>query len=246
MKKKHKLERQFYGNITMGQKANPNGLRLNITRTWDSLWFSKKNYAQHVREDIAIRKFLEKNLHQAGLSRVIIERKEKKPQITAYVSKPGLVIGKKGSGIEQLVASLKKVTGLDCDFNIVEVRKPELHAAIVAADIASQIERRVSYKRATRKAIQSAMKMGAKGIKVACSGRLGGIEIARSESYHEGSIPMHTLRSDVDFAKKDSHTTTGIVGIKVWIYRGDVLEKSPVLAEKRINDAVAHYGLHRH
>jgi small subunit ribosomal protein S3 len=208
----------------MGQKADPIGLRLGINKTWDSAWYSKKNYAAFVQKDIEIRKFVEKNLQGAGLTRVLIERPGTKPKVTVFSSRPGVVIGKKGSGVDQLLAKMKKAIDVDCSFNIVEVRKPELQAHYVANDIAQQMERRVFYKRAMRKAIQSALKIGAKGIRINCSGRLGGIEIARTEWYFEGRVPLHSLRADIDFASSVSHTVSGACGVKVWIYRGDILD----------------------
>ncbi|BDB95946.1 30S ribosomal protein S3 [Candidatus Hydrogenosomobacter endosymbioticus] len=216
----------------MGQKANPIGLRLGINRTWDSLWFSKRDYARLVKEDIDIRKSLMSKLSGAGVARILIERSDKRPHVTVFASKPGVVIGKKGAGIEALLAGMKKDVGLDCTFNIVEVRKPELYAQIVADDIASQIKRRVFYKRAMKKAVQSALKTGASGIRVNCSGRLGGAEIARCEWYREGRVPLHTFRSDVDYGYSMAETSYGACGVKVWIYRGDVLGKNVALSER--------------
>jgi small subunit ribosomal protein S3 len=220
----------------MGQKANPIGLRLGINRPWDSLWYSKKNYATFVREDLEIRKFLRKNLGNAGISRIVIERPQKKPHITVFVSRPGVVIGRKGVGVEQLLVKMKKELGLECVFNVVELRKPDFYAQVVADDIANQIEKRIFYKRAMKKAIQNSMKTGAKGIRVSCSGRLGGIDIARTEQYLEGSLPLHSFRSDIDFANSVAHTNSGACGIKVWIYRGDVLEKGNSLLERRLGE----------
>jgi small subunit ribosomal protein S3 len=218
----------------MGQKADPIGLRLGINKTWDSAWYSKKNYASFVQKDVEIRKFVEKSLQGAGISRILIERPGTKPKVTVFSSRPGVVIGKKGSGVDQLLVKMKKAIDVDCSFNIVEVRKPELQAQFVANDIAQQMERRVFYKRAMRKAIQAALKMGAKGIRINCSGRLGGIEIARTEWYFEGRVPLHSLRADIDFASCVSHTTSGACGVKVWIYRGDVLGSgAPAEMEKR-------------
>lgn len=209
----------------MGQKANPRGLRLGYNSGWDSLWYAqKKSYASFVVEDIKIRSFIMKELDQAGIAKVVIERPQRNPHIIIHVSRPGNVIGKKGAGVEQLQAKLKKsFPKIDCTFSVVEVRKPDLCAKIVADDIVHQIERRVFYKRPMRKALQNTMKMGAKGIRVICSGRLGGIEIARSEGYMEGQLPLHTLRADIDFASRTAHTQSGTCGVKVWIYRGDIL-----------------------
>jgi small subunit ribosomal protein S3 len=221
---------------TMGQKANPLGLRLGINRSWDSLWYSRKSYASLLCEDIAIRKFLEKNLATAGVSRIVIERPQKKPHVTVYASRPGVVIGKKGTGFDQLVEKLKRHVGVECAFNVVELRKPELYAKVVADDIAQQIERRVFYKRAMRKAIQSALKMGALGIKIHCSGRLGGAEIARTDGYLEGRLPLHSFRSDIDFSSSTAHTQNGTVGVKVWIYRGDILTSADGDSDRRFGE----------
>ncbi len=220
----------------MGQKADPVGLRLGINRPWDSLWFSKKSYAAFLKQDLDIRKFLEKNLHNAGVSRIVIDRPQKRPHVTVFASRPGVVIGKKGAGVEQLLIKMKKELNLECGFNIVELRKPELYAKVVANDIAQQMEKRVFYKRAMRKSIQAALKAGAKGIRVCCSGRLGGVEIARTEGYLEGRLPLHSLRSDIDFASSVAHTTSGACGVKVWIYRGDILDKGAGLVEKRLGE----------
>ena len=220
----------------MGQKANPIGLRLGINRTYDSLWFSRKRYVEFLKEDLAIRRFLNKVLYSAGISRVVIARSQKNPHVTVFVAKPGLVIGKKGAGIETLLANMKKALGIECIFNIVELRRPELYAQVVANDIAQQLEKRVFYKRAMRKVMRAAMKTGAKGIRVACSGRLGGIEIARTEWYLEGTLPLHTFRADIDFAHGTAFTASGTCGVKVWIYRGDVLDPSGSLLEKRLGE----------
>lgn len=208
----------------MGQKSDPVGLRLGINRTWDSQWFSRKNYAQFVEEDYKIRNFVKSAIANAGVASVHISRAEKTvPQVSVSVARPGVVIGKKGSGIEALVKKIEKSLGIKCVFNVVELRKPELCAQVVADDIAQQLERRVFYKRAMRKAIQNVMKVGAKGIRINCGGRLGGIEIARTEWYLEGRLPLHTLRSDIDFSCSTAKTSSGTCGVKVWIYRGDVL-----------------------
>jgi len=215
----------------MGQKADPIGLRLGINKTWDSSWYSKKNYAAFVQQDVEIRKFVEKNLQGAGISRILIERPSMKPKVTVFASRPGVIIGKKGAGFDQILAKIKKSIGVECSFNVVEVRKPELQATFVANDIAQQMERRVFYKRAMRKSIQAALKTGALGIRINCSGRLGGIEIARTEWYFEGRVPLHSLRADIDFASSVSHTTSGACGVKVWIYRGDILGSGETAAE---------------
>lgn len=220
----------------MGQKAVPIGLRLGINRTWDSLWYSPKNYVSYLKEDTSIRNFLKKNLSNAGISRIVITRPKKKPHVTVHVARPGLVIGKKGSGIETLLVRMKKELGFECGFNIVELRKPELYAQVVADDIAQQLEKRAFYKGAMRRAIKSVMKSGAKGVRIMCSGRLGGAEIARTEWYLEGRLPLHTLRSDIDFARSTADTTCGACGVKVWIYRGDVLDKGASLLERRLGE----------
>jgi small subunit ribosomal protein S3 len=220
----------------MGQKADPIGLRLCINRTWDSLWYARKGYASYLKEDLSIRKFLKTNLSTAGVSRIVIERPQKVPYVTVFASRPGVIIGKKGTGVEQLLARMEKKLGIKCVFNVVEVRKPELYAQIVADDIAQQMERRVFYKRAMRRAIQGALKMGAKGIRINCSGRLGGAEIARTDWYLEGRLPLHTLRADIDFASSTAHTNNGACGVKVWIYRGDVLERGASMLERRLGE----------
>ena len=220
----------------MGQKANPIGLRLGINRTWDSLWYSRKSYANFLKEDLKIREFLKKELVNAGVSRVVIERSNKKPHITVFASRPGVVIGKKGSGIEQLLLRLKKAINSECTFNVVEIRKPELYAQIIADDVASQIKRRVFYKRAMRKAIQNSLKSGALGIRINCAGRLGGAEIARVEWYREGRVPLHTFRSDIDYGHNVAVTSYGTCGVKVWVYRGDILDRGASLSERRLGE----------
>ena len=216
----------------MGQKVNPNGLRLGINKTWSSRWFAKKNYSKLLHEDLEIRKYVEKKLASASISKIIIERAAKKLRLTIYSSKPGIIIGKKGADIESLKKILSKMTNLDVFLDIKEVRKPEVEAKLVAENIATQLEKRISFRRAMKKAIQSSMRLGAKGIKIVCSGRLGGAEIARTEKYHEGSVPLHTLRSDIDYATAEAETTYGICGIKVWINKGEILSKDPYGSEK--------------
>lgn len=227
----------------MGQKANPRGLRLGYNTGWDSLWYaSKKSYASFAVEDLKIRSFLVKDLDQAGVAKVVIERTHKKLHIVIHVERPGNVIGKKGAGVEQLQAKLKKIVpDLECTFSVVEVRKAGLCAKIVADEIVHQIERRVFYKRPMKRAIQNTMKMGARGIRVECSGRLGGVEIARTEKYLEGQLPLHSLRSDIDFSSRTAHTSNGSCGVKVWIYRGDILadkklERKPLGHEEKLDN----------
>jgi len=209
----------------MGQKVNPIGLRLGINRTWDSRWFATKaSYGDLLHEDLAIRKYLEKRLRQAGVSRIIIERPAKKARITIHTARPGVVIGKKGADIEKLRRDLQAMTGNDVHLNIVEIRKPEIDARLVAENIAQQLERRVAFRRAMKRAVQSAMRAGAEGIRIQCAGRLGGAEIARTEGYNEGRVPLHTLRADIDYAHLDARTTYGTVGVKCWIFKGEIVE----------------------
>jgi small subunit ribosomal protein S3 len=217
----------------MGQKVNPNGLRLGINKTWSSRWYSKTNYAKLLHEDLKIKKYIQEKLASASISNVIIERAAKKLRLTLYSSRPGIIIGKKGADIESLKNKLTEMSKLEVYLDIKEVRKPEVEAKLVAENIASQLEKRISFRRAMKKAVQSAMRLGAKGIKVVCSGRLGGAEIARTEKYHLGSVPLHTLRSDIDYATAEAETTYGICGIKVWINRGEILLKDPLGSEKK-------------
>ncbi|MEZ0262949.1 MAG: 30S ribosomal protein S3 [Alphaproteobacteria bacterium] len=221
----------------MGQKVNPIGLRLGINRTWDSRWYAGKDYPAKLLQDIKLRAHVFKELKQAGVSRVIIERAASKTNVTIHSARPGVIIGKKGSDIEKLRKDLSKFTGGEVTLNIVEIRKPELDAQLVAEGIAQQLERRVSFRRALKRAVQSAMRLGANGIKVACSGRLAGAEIARREGYREGRVPLHTLRADVDYATARALTTYGIIGVKVWIFKGEVLQHDPMARDKRMQDA---------
>lgn len=207
----------------MGQKTNPTGFRIGIIKPWLSKWFSKREYAQWLHEDIKFRELVKERLFSMGIARIEIERASTKLKITIHTSRPGLVIGKKGSGIDSLKADLQKMSKNEVFLNIQEVRKPELDAQLVAENIALQLERRVAFRRAMKKSVQTTMKFGAKGIKVRCSGRLAGSEIARAEWYKEGQVPLHTLRADIDYAHAEAHTTYGIIGVKVWIYRGDVV-----------------------
>ncbi len=217
----------------MGQKVNPNGIRLGINRTWSSRWFSKLDYANLLHQDLQIKDYVLEKLKNASISKVNIERAAKKIRISIYSSRPGIIIGKKGADIESLKNRLKKLSNLEVFLDIKEVRKPEVEAKLVAENIASQLEKRVSFRRAMKKAVQSSMRLGAKGVKVLCSGRLGGAEIARTEKYHEGSVPLHTLRSDIDYATAEAETTYGICGIKVWINKGEILNKDPYASEKK-------------
>ena len=221
----------------MGQKVNPIGLRLGINRTWDSRWFADKGeYAKLVHEDMAIREALMKQLKQAAVSRIIIERPHKKCRVTIHSARPGVVIGKKGADIDKLRRLVARMTTAEVTINIVEVRKPEIDATLVAESIAQQLERRVAFRRAMKRAVQSAMRLGADGIRINCSGRLGGAEIARMEWYREGRVPLHTLRADVDYGVATAFTTYGTCGIKVWIFRGEILEHDPMAQDKRLND----------
>ena len=208
----------------MGHKVNPIGMRLQVNRTWDSRWYANtKDYGNLLLEDLAIRAFIEEECKQAGVSKVIIERPHKKCRVTVHTARPGVIIGKKGADIETLRRKLASMTDSELHLNIVEVRKPELDAALVAESIAQQLERRVSFRRAMKRAVQNAMRMGALGIKVQVAGRLGGAEIARTEWYREGRVPLHTLRADIDYATYEAATTYGIIGVKVWIFKGEVI-----------------------
>lgn len=222
----------------MGQKVNPIGLRLGINRTWDSRWYADKEYAGLLHEDLRLRKYLKKRLQQAGLSKVVIERPAKKARITIHTARPGVVIGKKGQDIEVLRRELSKMTGSEVHLNIVEIRKPELDAQLVAENIASQLERRVAFRRAMKRAVQNAMRLGAQGIRINCGGRLGGAEIARTEWYREGRVPLHTLRADVDYGEATAQTTYGSCGVKVWVFKGEILEHDPMAQDKRAQEQV--------
>ena len=218
----------------MGQKINPNGLRLGVNKTWDSRWFSKKEYVKFLHEDFNLRNFVFKKLKTASISKVIIERAAKKLRITIYSARPGIIIGKKGADIEKLKNDLTKIASTEVILDIKEVRKPEVIACLVADNIATQLEKRVSFRRAMKRGAQSAMRLGAKGVKVMVGGRLGGTDIARTESYNEGSVPLHTLRADIDYATAEAETTYGICGVKVWINKGEILENDPMGSEKRL------------
>ena len=221
----------------MGQKINPIGLRLGINRTWDSRWFAAKGeYGQLLHEDMAIRAALMKLLKQAAVSKIIIERPHKKCRVTIHSARPGVVIGKKGADIEKLRKEVMKLTKADVTINIVEVRKPEIDATLVADSIAQQLERRVAFRRAMKRAVQSAMRLGAEGIRINCSGRLGGAEIARMEWYREGRVPLHTLRADVDYGTAEAQTAYGTCGVKVWVFKGEILEHDPMASERRATE----------
>ena len=207
----------------MGQKVHPIGFRLGVIRTWDSKWFEERNYAQWLHEDIKIRAHVKKSLNHAGVSKVEIERAANKVKVNVHTARPGIVIGKRGAGIETVKKELQKFTKNEVFLNIVEVRKAEIDAQLVAENICTQLERRIAFRRAMKKAIQTAMKFGAKGIRVACSGRLGGAEMARYEWYREGRVPLHTLRADIDYGYAIARTTYGTIGCKVWVCRGEVL-----------------------
>ena len=217
----------------MGQKVNPHGIRLGINKTWSSRWFSKSEYTELLHQDLKIKNYVEKKLKNASISKINVERAAKKLRISIFSSRPGIIIGKKGADIETLKNDLSKMSNLEVFLDIKEVRKPEVEAKLVAENIANQLEKRVSFRRAMKKAVQSAIRLGAKGIKVVCSGRLGGAEIARTEKYHEGSVPLHTLRGDIDYATAEAETTYGICGIKVWINKGEILSKDPYASEKK-------------
>lgn len=210
----------------MGQKVNPHGLRVGVIKGWDSKWYAGKDYEKFLLEDIKIREFIKEKLFLSGISKVEIERASNKARISIHTAKPGMVIGRQGSNIELLKSDLKKMTESAIEINIVEVKTPDMDATLVAENIAAQLERRIAFRRAMKQCVGRTMRMGAKGIKITCGGRLGGAEIARSESYREGSIPLHTLRADIDYGTAEAHTTYGRIGIKVWIYKGEVLPES--------------------
>ena len=215
----------------MGQKVNPHGLRVGVIKGWDSKWYAGKDYEKFLLEDIKIREFIKEKLFLSGISKVEIERASNKARISIHTAKPGMVIGRQGSNIELLKSDLKKMTDSAIDINIVEVKTPDMDATLVAENIAAQLERRIAFRRAMKQCVGRTMRMGAKGIKITCGGRLGGAEIARSESYREGSIPLHTLRADIDYGTAEAHTTYGRIGVKVWIYKGEVLPESKEVAK---------------
>jgi small subunit ribosomal protein S3 len=218
----------------MGNKVNPIGMRLQVNRTWDSRWYADtKDYGNLLLEDLKIRAFVAEECKQSGISRVIIERPHRKCRVTIHTARPGVIIGKKGADIESLRKKVAALTKSELHLNIVEVRKPELDAALVGESISQQLERRVSFRRAMKRAVQNAMRMGALGIRVNVAGRLGGAEIARTEWYREGRVPLHTLRADVDFANVEAKTAYGIIGIKVWIFKGEIMEHDPSAHDRR-------------
>ncbi|WP_417722163.1 30S ribosomal protein S3 [Salipiger sp.] len=221
----------------MGNKTNPIGMRLQVNRTWDSRWYADtKDYGDLLLEDLAIRDFIHDECKQAGVARVIIERPHKKCRVTIHTARPGVIIGKKGADIETLRKKLGKLTDSELHLNIVEVRKPELDARLVGESIAQQLERRVSFRRAMKRAVQNAMRMGALGIRVNVAGRLGGAEIARTEWYREGRVPLHTLRADIDYANVEATTAYGIIGIKVWIFKGEIMEHDPQARDRKAQE----------
>ena len=215
----------------MWQKVNPHGLRVGVIKDWDSKWYAGKDYEKFLLEDIKIREFIKEKLFLSGISKVEIERASNKARISIHTAKPGMVIGRQGSNTELLKSDLKKMTESAIEINIVEVKTPDMDATLVAENIAAQLERRIAFRRAMKQCVGRTMRMGAKGIKITCGGRLGGAEIARSESYREGSIPLHTLRADIDYGTAEAHTTYGRIGIKVWIYKGEVLPESKEAAK---------------
>ncbi|MEL6425981.1 MAG: 30S ribosomal protein S3 [Pseudomonadota bacterium] len=218
----------------MGHKVNPIGLRLQVNRTWDSRWYADtKEYGNLLHEDLRIREFIKKNAAQAGISRIIIERPHRKCRVTIHAARPGVIIGKKGADIEVLRKNLAKLTDSELHLNIVEIRKPEIDAALVAENICQQLERRVSFRRALKRAVQNAMRMGALGIRINAAGRLGGAEIARTEWYREGRVPLHTLRADIDYAHAEGKTAYGIIGVKVWIFKGEIMDHDPSARDRR-------------
>ena len=222
----------------MGQKSNPIGLRLQINRTWDSRWYAEgRDYAKLLSEDVEIRKYIVKSLPQAAISKVVIERPAKLCRISIYAARPGVIIGKKGADIEKLRAKLSKMTASEVKLNIVEIRKPEIDAKLVAQGIADQLIRRVAFRRAMKRAVQSALRLGAEGIKIVCGGRLGGAEIARVEWYREGRVPLHTLRANIDYAETEALTAYGIIGIKVWIFKGEILAHDPTAQDRLMMEA---------
>lgn len=208
----------------MGQKVNPIGLRVGVNKTWDSRWYaSGAEYANNLLEDLKIRKYLSKALSAAGVSSIIIERPAKKARVTIHTARPGVVIGKKGADIEQIKKNLGKITNSEVQLNIVEIRKPEIDATLIAQSVAQQLERRIAFRRAMKRSVQSALRLGAKGIRINCSGRLGGAEIARMEWYREGRVPLHTLRAEIDYGVAEANTTYGVIGVKVWVYTGETI-----------------------
>ena len=209
----------------MGQKTHPIGIRLGIVKTWDSKWYAKRNYKDQLFEDLTVQKYIKDKLYHAGVSKIEIERSGQKMKAAIHTARPGIIIGKKGAEVEKLKKQLEKITGREISIDIKEIRKPELDAQLVAENIALQLEKRIAFRRAMKKSVSSALRFGAQGIKVACAGRLAGAEIARSEWYREGRVPLHTFRSDIDYGVAEAKTTYGRIGVKVWIYKGDILQE---------------------
>ncbi len=220
----------------MGQKVSAVGLRLGVNRTWDSRWYADKDYAATLYQDIKLRDFLQKKLKLAGISRIILERAAKKLVVTLHAGRPGVIIGKKGADIEKLRSEIATMTKCDVALNILEIRKPEIDARLVAEGVANQLERRVSFRRAMKRAVQSALRLGAQGIRINVAGRLGGTDIARMEWYREGRVPLHTLRANIDYALGEALTTFGIIGCKVWIYKGDIMTHDPMAQDKLMQE----------
>lgn len=220
----------------MGQKVNPIGFRVGINRTWDSRWFSDRHYAARLIADIRLREYIKDKLKAAGISKVLIERAAQNTRVTVQTARPGVIIGKKGADIEKLRKDLSTHAGSEVALNIVEIRKPDMDAQLVSEGIAQQLERRVSFRRAMKRSVQNAQRQGALGVRICVAGRLGGTDIARSEWYREGRVPLHTLRADMDYGFSEALTTFGIIGVKVWIYKGDVLEHDPMARDKRLGD----------
>jgi small subunit ribosomal protein S3 len=206
----------------VGQKVNPVGLRVGVIRDWESRWYSQKHFADLLHEDLRVRKFVKQKLHRAGISRIEIERAANRLKVTVHAARPGIIIGRGGTGIDALKKELNELTGKETQLNVQEIRRPELEAQLVAESVAQQLERRIAHRRAMKQAVQRTLRSGGKGIRISCSGRLGGAEIARYEWYREGRVPLHTLRADIDFGVAEALTTYGRIGVKVWIYRGDV------------------------
>ncbi|EMD82289.1 30S ribosomal protein S3 [Pacificimonas flava] len=222
----------------MGHKSSPVGLRLQINRTWDSRWFADGGaYSKQLVEDLKIRNFIMKTLPQAAISKVVIERPAKLCRVSVYAARPGVIIGKKGADIDKLRKKIAAMTTSDVSLNIVEIRKPEVDSRLVAQSVADQLERRIAFRRAMKRAVQSALRLGAEGIRITCGGRLGGAEIARVEWYREGRVPLHTLRANIDYAEAEAHTAYGVCGVKVWIFKGEILEHDPLAQEKAMMDA---------
>ena len=222
----------------MGHKSNPIGMRLQINRTWDSRWYAEgADYGRLLLEDLKIRRYIMDTLKQAAISKVVIERPAKLARISIYAARPGVIIGKKGSDIDKLRKKLGTMTSSEVSLNIVEIRKPEVDARLVAQGIADQLERRIAFRRAMKRAVQSAMRLGADGIKVYCGGRLGGAEIARSESYREGRVPLHTLRANIEYAEAEAHTSYGVCGVKVWVFKGEILGHDPMATDRLMMEA---------